>query len=103
MAGKLAVERMLKPFDGEGDLIAWLSKVELVAKLTDTKDLASLIPLYLEGGALSVYLEMPEEKRNDAKLLQRELLKAFTDSEFVAFSKLKAHKWGGRTGRCLCE
>ena len=59
---KMADDRItsvLKPFNGEGDVTAWLSKVELVVKLTKKKtDLAAIIPLYLEGGALAVYLEL---------------------------------------------
>ena len=95
MASKISVEKMIKPFTGEGDVLAWLQKVELVAKLTGEKDLACFIPLYLEEGALAVYLEMPEDKKTDASLIQKELLKAFTDNEFVAFSKLKAARWAG--------
>ena len=63
MASKISVEKMIKPFTGEGDVMAWLQKVELVAKLTGEKDLACFIPLYLEDGALAVYLEMPEDKK----------------------------------------
>ena len=40
---------MVKTFSGEGDVEAWLAKVELVAKLTSIDDVASFIPLYLEG------------------------------------------------------
>ena len=95
MAGKISVEKMIKPFTGEGDVLAWLQKVELVAKLGGFKDLASFIPLYLEDGALAVYLEMPDEKKVDASLIQDELVKAFSDNQFVAFSKLKAVRWAG--------
>ena len=41
---------MIKSFNGEGDVQAWISKAELVAKLTRIEDVASFIPLYLEGG-----------------------------------------------------
>ena len=87
--------RVIRPFNGEGDVAAWLAKVELVASLTDVKDVAKLLPLYLEGGALSLYLELDDEKKGDFKLLAKELLKAYSDSEFVAFSKLKNIKWTG--------
>ena len=93
MASKIS--DLIKPFNGDGDLVAWLEKVELVAKLNKVKDLATVIPLHLEGGALSVYLEMAEDKKADASLLKKELLRAFTDSEFTAFSKLKAVRWAG--------
>ena len=40
---------MVKGFSGEGDLVAWLKKAKLVAKLAKIGDLASFVPLYLEG------------------------------------------------------
>lgn len=52
---------MVKVFSGDGDVVSWLKKVSLVAKLKDVTDLASFIPLYLEGDALALYLELPEE------------------------------------------
>ena len=45
--------------------MAWLKKAELVAKLMEIKDLASFIPLFLEGNALALYLEMSEEDQKD--------------------------------------
>ena len=59
------------------------------------KDVAKFLPLYLEGGALSLYLELDDAKKGDSALLSKELLKAYGDSEFVAFSKLKNVKWTG--------
>ena len=95
MAAKASSERMIKPFSGEGDVRAWLTKVELVARLTDIKEVASLIPLYLEGGALAVYLEMPDKERSNLETLKKGLTQAFSDSQFVAYSKLRASKWTG--------
>ena len=50
MAAKVATEHMIKPFNGEGDVQVWLTKMEFVAKLTEIKEITSLIPLYLKGG-----------------------------------------------------
>ena len=97
MAGKIEASKSLKHFDGEGDVSAWLAKIELVASLTDVKDVAKLVPLYLEGGALSLYLELEESKKKDYSQLAAELLRAYSDSQFVSFSKLKAVKWTGET------
>ena len=97
MASKIEASKSLKHFDGEGDVSAWLAKIELVASLTDVKDVAKLVPLYLEGGALSLYLELEESKKKDYSQLAAELLRAYSDSQFVSFSKLKAVKWTGET------
>ena len=43
---------MIRPFSGEGDVVAWLKKIQLVAKLQKITDLASFLPLYLEGEAI---------------------------------------------------
>ena len=91
------IDRVLKPYAGEGDIMAWLAKVELVAKLTKTTDVASLIPLYLEGGALAVYLELAPDVQQDSTKLKKALLKAFSDSQFTAFSKFKSLRWGGES------
>ena len=95
MAGRIEASKVIRPFDREGDAVAWLAKVELVASLTETKDVAKLIPLYLKGGALAFYLEMDAAKRADYNLLSQELMRAYSDSEFVAYSKLRTVKWTG--------
>ena len=40
---------IIKPFSSEGDVVAWLKKVRLVARLQHVDDVTSLLPLYLEG------------------------------------------------------
>lgn len=95
MASRIEASKTLKDFSGEGDIVAWLSKVEIVAKLSDVKDVAQLIPLYLEGDALALYLELDPSIKSNFSLLSKELLKAYSDSEFVSFNKLKALKWTG--------
>lgn len=92
-----SIEKVIRPYNGEGDIMAWLSKLELVAKLTKIENMANLIPLYLEGGALAVYLEMPAEVQADAELLKKGLLRAFSDSAFTAFNKLKGLRWKGES------
>ena len=95
MSGRIEASKAIKSFDGEGDVAAWLAKIELVASLTDVKDVAKLVPLYLEGGALALYLELDPSQRSDFKLLSRELLRAYSDSQIVSFSKLRVIKWAG--------
>ena len=88
---------MVKPFTGDGDVVAWLQKVKLVAKLGGIVELASFIPLYLEGGALAVYMEMPEaDKAVDAKIEER-LKEVYTDRAFVAYGKLIGMRWSGES------
>ena len=57
---------MIKCFTGEGDLVAWLTKAKLVAKIAKVESLADFLPLYLEGDALALYLELSDSDRADA-------------------------------------
>ena len=86
---------MIKSFNGEGDLMAWITKAKLVAKLAKISDLASFIPLYLEGDALAIFLEMRDSDQNDADKIEAKLREAFTDSPFVAYAKLNRLMWEG--------
>ena len=86
---------MIRPFTGDGDIVAWLKKVKLVARLSKIVDLAAFIPLYLEGDALAVYLEMSEDDQNKAMELERKLKEAFSDGQFIAYGKLVNMKWTG--------
>ena len=94
MAAKITMD-MIKPFTGEGDVVSWLKKVTLVAKLQKIADLASFIPLYLEGDALALYLELNEDDQADAKKTEEKLKAAFSDDAFSAFAKLVQMKWTG--------
>ena len=79
------LSNMIKPFCGEGDMVAWLKKVELVAKLQKIEDVATVIPLFLEGDALAMYLEMNER---DADMIRLKLTKAFAEGPFGAYERL---------------
>ena len=57
-----AYKDFIKPFTGEGDVVSFITKVELVAGLKKI-DEAKFLPLYLEGHALAIYLEMGETDR----------------------------------------
>ena len=88
---------MLRMFNGEGDFAGWIQKAKLVASLAGVKDLATYLPLYLEGNALSVYLQMFEKDRGDAGKIEKRLQKAFADSQVVSYSKFVAARWTGES------
>ena len=71
---------MIKPFTGEGDVVSWLKKVTLVAKLQKISDVAIFIPLYLEGDAIALYLELSDGDQADAEKIQEKLKTAFADA-----------------------
>ena len=85
----------IRSFTGEGDFVGWLTKVKLVARLQKITDLSTFIPLYLEGNALSIYLEMGESEQADAKKIEERLKEVFTDGPFIAHRKLVSTSWSG--------
>ena len=48
---------MVKPFNGKGDIKGWITKVELVCKLTNIQEEAKVIPLYLWWGFRDIYAD----------------------------------------------
>ncbi|CAE1293201.1 CNBP [Acanthosepion pharaonis] len=86
---------IIKPFSGQGDVVAWLKKVRLMARLQQVDDVASLLPLYLEGDALALYMEMEEEDQGNIDLIEARLKQAFTDDAFSAYRKLTMVRWTG--------
>lgn len=96
MSGKVKISSdMMRCFDGSSDIVAWLKKARLVAKLTEIKDLASFIPLYLEGAALALYLEMSEKDQTDVEKIEYRLKEAFAQGKFEAYRKLTGVRWTG--------
>ena len=85
----------IKTFNGSGDVSAWITRVELVSKMTQNTNLATLIPLHLDGGALAVYMEMTEEEKADGDKLKDKLLEVFGDGAFKSYGKLVTHKYDG--------
>ena len=86
---------MIRPFNGEGDIVGWVEKVKLVAALTGVTDVAKLLPLYLEGPALSVYLEMAAGEKGKIDSIVGRLKEVYCESTFVAHVKLTRLKWTG--------
>ena len=51
---------LVRPYNGDGDIVEWLSKFELVAKLREIKLTESIVPLFLEGSAFAIYNELSD-------------------------------------------
>ena len=93
----MAKVEMIKSFGGGEGVNEWIAKVELVANLTGVNDVASFLPLFLEGGALAVYMEMTDESKAKIEDIKCALRDAFTDSQFTAYSKLRSRRWTGES------
>ena len=102
-AGVKISSDMIKPYTGDGDFVTWLKKAKLVAKLAKVGNLADFLPLYLDGHALSIYLEMTDDEQKNADTIEKKLKEAFSDSQFVAYSKLTNLKWTGEPVDVFCN
>lgn len=65
-----------------------------MAKLLLVDDVASLLPLYLEGDTLALYMEMDEENQRDINQIEAQL-EAFTDQALTAYRMLTVVWWAG--------
>ena len=79
---------ILKPFSSKSDVEVRLKKVRLVARLQHVDDITSFLPLFQEGDALALYMEMKEEDPKNISLIEARLKEAFTDDVFTAYRKL---------------
>ena len=86
---------VIQRFSGEGDVVAWLKKIRLVARLQNVEDMASLLPLFLEGDTLALYMEIEEASQMDMEQIETRLKEAFTDNAFAAYRRLAMVRWAG--------
>ena len=69
-----------------------MEKLELVCKLRGVKDVGSVIPLRLAGGAFAVYLQLAEEDKKCTEKVKEALLAAFDVDPYVAYEQFVARK-----------
>lgn len=93
MASNLKISDVLRPFDGEGDIIEWLNKVELIAKLRKLTELETVIPLFLENAAFQVYNELSDSDKADVNAIKSALIDAFALNSFQAYERFTKRVW----------
>jgi len=86
-------EKLIKPYNGDGDIGMWLKKVKLVARMKKLKDLATIIPLYLEGQAYMVYDHMNPIDQEDVEKIENVLINAFSIDVFEAYDEFRTRSW----------
>jgi len=84
---------VVQRFNGDGDIVVWLDRLELVYSLQrtsdDQSDMARIIPLFLEGSAYDVYSQLSADERGNAGRLKIALKSAFGLSPSLAYAKFK--------------
>lgn len=90
----LKIADVVKAYNGDGDVTAWVRKLKLAATTTQQiKELASIIPMFLEGPAFAVYEQMDEKLKTDADAIERALVTAFSMNPFQAYESFRLRSW----------
>lgn len=70
-------QRYDKTIYWQGKSGSWLKKVRQVARFQLVGDVANLLPLYLEGDTLGLYMEMDEDDQRDMHQIEVWLKEVF--------------------------
>ena len=92
-APNLRLTDLLRPFDGRGDVLEWLNKLELVASLRGLDKLENVIPLFLEGSAYSLYVELSKTDKRSVDAIKRKLVDAYGLNPYVAYEQFIRRVW----------
>ena len=87
------VSDIVQCFNGEGDVVQWIEKLELVAELRGITDVQKILPLFLEGPAFAVYRKMNPAQKGDLSAIKNALTDAFSLNPFQAYEQLTRRKW----------
>ena len=79
--------RLIPEFNGEGDFLEWMEKLELVCELRGVTKLEQVIPLRLTGGAFAVYQQIPKANKKDAAKVKEALTISFGQDRFIAYEQ----------------
>ena len=87
---------VIKRFNGEGDVSAWIERFEMVWRLQGSEDdPATILPLFLEGVAYEVYAQMAADDKKDSDKLKAGLQSAFGMSPALAYAKFRMRELAG--------
>jgi hypothetical protein len=90
MSKHVKLTDVVRKYNGEDDVVAWLDRLELVAGLQEISDLAPIIPLFLEGPAYDVYAQMSVDDRKVDTTVKKRLRAAFGITSTQAYSIFKS-------------
>ena len=91
MAKAVKLTDVVKTFtgSGDGDIVTWIERFEVVAELQEIDGLAPVILLFLEGPAYDMFTQLPKEERSDEEKVKERLIAAFGMSPSEVYSKFE--------------
>ncbi len=88
--------KLIKPYDGSGDICKWIDKFKSLMKLQKVEgDTSDYIPYFLEGDAYELFAQLSEETTSSGELLEKALKRSFGIDSFDAFEILRSKRWDG--------
>ena len=92
-APNLRLTDLVRPFNGQGDVLEWFHKLDLIAKLKGLSALENVIPLFLEGSAYSLYTELSDSDKLSADAIKTKLVDAYGLNPYVAYEQFIRRVW----------
>ena len=91
---EIKLHDVIKRFGGRvgEDVAVWFRQVKLVAKLRKIKDLAVVLPLFLDGAAFAVYEQLEDVDKENADKIESTLSEAFGVDSFQAYEEFRGRK-----------
>lgn len=71
----------------------WLAKVKHVCAVQKIADIATILPLFLEGPAFAVFNQMDGKNKTSAAEIERVLRDAFALDPFTAYERFCSRRW----------
>ena len=87
------VSEVVRPFSGDGDVVAWLKKSKISCQVKEKRGCGNLSASVFGRGCIGFALRDEEENQSNATSIVKKLKEAFTESEFAAYGKLGRVKW----------
>ena len=89
----LRVTDVLDKYSGDGNVTVWLKQAHLAKSLLKLKDLAVVIPPFLDGPAFAVYGQLSDTEKQDAYKIEGALKTAFAADKFLACDEFRNRVW----------
>lgn len=83
---------IIEKYNGEGDIVEWVEKLEMVASLQGVTNLCNFLPCFLTSGAFTVYKGFDETIRKDFGKVKQALIDVFSNDRFTVYESLMHRK-----------
>lgn len=93
MASSVKVTDLVRMYNGDGNVVEWLNKFELVVTLRDIKEPATVVSLFLESSAFSIYNELSDSHKKGHESIKKVVIEAFSLNTFQAYEQLTKQIW----------